>query len=911
VPCADEKVPQREAKAMSGLVLTLLAAVAGAEEAPRFDEGNVPGLRGAIADLIETDAARYPRGPEFLARLDGLEKRLSQSTPEQAPAVRHELEALRRDALIANPLLSAQRLVFVVRHQYRSHYHAIDTLFHTGELNADRGMRPHAELFQGGGALKTIDLATGRVRTLLETSDGVLRDPEVHFDGRRIVFALRRHRDEDYHLWEIQADGTGLRQLTSAAGVSDFDPFYLPDDRIAFTSTREPKYNQCSRDHGANLFRMEADGANICQLSKNNLFDNHGTLTPDGRILYARWEYVDRNFGDAHGIWTVNPDGTNQAIYWGNNTASPGAVYYPRIIPDTQQLLCVFGMHHYRLWGALAIVDRSRGLDGREPVLRTWPPDAIERVRAGGNFDCDGFVSVYPKYECPYPLNDKYFLCSRMTLRAGQPAAGGDARFGDEMGLYLIDVFGNELLLHVEPPGCYDPQPLRPRPRPPVVPPRRDFENREGQFYVADVYRGTHMSGVRRGEVKSLRVVESPEKRHWSPGAWFGQGYTAPAMNWHSLENKRILGVVPVEADGSAYFSVPSETFVYFQLLDENGLMIQSMRSGASVQSGERAACVGCHEERTSAPPVATGAPTAERRAGGVSPRMFDASSDVTKGTGTDPCPLALRRPPSALQGWYGPPRDFGFTAEVQPVFDKHCVRCHDYGQDAGRKLNLAPDRTLTFNTAYTDLWRKGYVRCVGAGPAEIQPAYSWGAHASKLVQVLRTPGTPGHEDLRLSPEDFDRIATWVDLNGVYYPTYASEYPDSLTGRIPLNAAQLGRLAQLTGEDFGRQRSYGGNPGPEVSFDRPELSPLLTKFLDRTDPRYREALAIIRAGQELLAQRPRCGTPGFVPSEPDQRREAKYAERREIELRNRAAIRDGRRVFDDGLHTATTSGDGT
>ena len=46
---------------------------------------------------------------------------------------------------------------------------------------------------------------------------------------------------------------------------------------------------------------------------------------------------------------------------------------------------------------------------------------------------------------------------------------------------------------------------------------------------MADVYRGTHMAGVPRGTVKSLRVVESPEKRHWSPGAWFGQGYTAPA----------------------------------------------------------------------------------------------------------------------------------------------------------------------------------------------------------------------------------------------------------------------------------------------------------------------------------------------------------------------------------------------
>ena len=179
---------------------------------------------------------------------------------------------------------------------------------------------------------------------------------------------------------------------------------------------------------------------------------------------------------------------------------------------------------------------------------------------------------------------------------------------------------------------------------------------------MADVYRGTHMQGVKRGSVKALRVVESPEKRHWSPGAWFGQGYTAPGMNWHSLENKRILGTVPVEEDGSAYFTVPAETFVYFQLLDADGMMIQSMRSGASVQSGERAACVGCHDQRRGAPPASA-----------------------------SPVPLALRRKPSALGGWHGPPREFSFMAEVQPVFTKHCAECHDLWQGAGQEAEPRP----------------------------------------------------------------------------------------------------------------------------------------------------------------------------------------------------------------------------
>ena len=187
----------------------------------------------------------------------------------------------------------------------------------------------------------------------------------------------------------------------------------------------------------------------------------------------------------------------------------------------------------------------------------------------------------------------------------------------------------------------------------------------------------------------------------------------------------------------------------------------------------------------------------------------------------------------------------------------------------------------------------------MGGGPAEIQQAYSWGSHPSKFVQVLRTANYPGHEDVKLTPEELDRIITWVDLNGVYYPTYMSAYPDSLTGRVPLDNAQLGRLGQLTGWNFGAQRSFNACPGPDVSFERPELSPCLAQFLDRGDPKYKEAVAIIRAGKENLARSPRGDTlEGFVPSGADRRREQKYAARRDIELRNREAIRKGGKLYD-------------
>ncbi len=815
-------------------------------------------LRTAVEDLIETFGRDYSGREKFLKQLDGIEDELAQADAGRVTELRALFQNLRRNALVANPLVSGQAILFVTRHQYRSHYHAIDTLFHTDEFNVDRTMS-HSDLFQGPGALKTIDFGKGgTVKTLMEAPDGVIRDPQVHFDGQRIVFAMRRHVGEDYHIWEVNLDGTALKQLTRAVGVSDFDPIYLPDDSMVFSSTREPKYNMCSRDHAANLFRMDADGANIHQITKNTLFDNHSELMADGRILYARWEYVDRNFGDAHGLWTVNPDGTNQAIYWGNNTAVPGAVFNAHEIPGTQQVLCVLGAHHDRLWGALAIIDRRLGIDGRRPVLRTWPAEAVDAVREGGNFDCDLYTrTVRLKYEDPWPLSEKYFLVSRMTGQA------------EQTGIYLVDIFGNELLLHTEGPGCYDPMPIKGYARPPRIEPRRDFASKEGYFFVADVYQGTHMEGVRRGAVKYLRVVESPPKLHWSRGMWLGQGYTAPAMNWHSLENKRILGTVPVEEDGSAYFRVPAETFVYFQLLDADGMMIQSMRSGTVAQPGETTGCVGCHDQRLAAP--------------------------VTR---LKTAPRALRREPSDLQGWRGAGRPFSFAAEVQPVLDRHCVQCHDYGQSAGEKLNLSGDRTLAFNTAYMELWRKGYVKCVGAGPAPVQGAYAWGSHASKVIDEIRKPSMAEHEDIELSEEEFDLLVTWVDLNAVYYPTYTCAYPESRTGRTPLSDTQFKRLSELTGRNLVGMMNYGSNRGVEVNFDRPHLSPCLSQISDKRSAQYQEALAIIRAGRDMLQKRPRADMPGFEPCPVDKNRQDKYSQRQEAERRSRRAIQRGEKVYD-------------
>ena len=796
---------------------------------------SAPAVRAAIEDLMDTHGANYPRGEEFLKKLD-------------AGA---DLVALQREALLANPLLRDQSLLFTMRRQYRGDHHNTATIFQKGEIN-QRSYSPP-------GKLKTLDMRTGVVKTLVDAGPtGIPRDPELSADGRKVIFSMRKSADDDYHIYETNVEGTGLRQLTSLPGVSDIDPVYLPDGKIIFSSTREPKFCMCNRHIMANLFRMDGDGANIHQIGKSTLFEGHSAVMEDGRILYDRWEYVDRNFGDAQGLWVVNPDGTMHAIFYGNNTRSPGGVIDARQIPGSQNVICIFGSCHDRPWGALAIVNRNKGVDGAAAVEHIWPASARARIGKG---NWDSFKAVDPRYEDPFPLSDPqtgagagtYFLCSRVIKR-------GDERTG----LYLIDTFGNDVLIYEDPDGfgCFDPMPITARRGARVKPDMRNFENGNGTFYVQDVYEGTHMDGVARGDVKSLRVVESPEKRSFSRAGWGGQGAQAPAMNWHSFENKRILGTVPVEADGSACFTAPSDTFLFFQLLDKEGKMIQSMRSGTIIQSGEMQGCVGCHEDRVGTPPAS---------AVGLQ---------------------ALRRAPSPMGQGYGAGKRFSYLEEVQPVFDRHCVSCHDFGKPDGDLVNLAGDKEVVFNASYVDLQRKRLITVAGGGPAETFPAMAWGSHASELSRFL-----DAHRETALTPLEKMSVYTWLDLNGVYYPTYECAYPQNPGGRSPISSGDLNRLGELCGFSPKQGLGFRNHPGAQISFDRPELSPCLLTLV-KDSPEYGEALSIIQQGRETLKATPRGDMPGFVPCAADLQRTERYEAFRRKENAFRAAVKDGRKLYD-------------
>ncbi|MHC4249736.1 MAG: LamG-like jellyroll fold domain-containing protein [Planctomycetota bacterium] len=415
-----------------------------------------------------------------------------------------------------------------------------------------------------GGRLCRLTLRTGAVKPLLDDPGGAVRDPQLHYDAEKILFSYRRGGTHHYHLHEINIDGTGLKQLTDGPW-DDVEPTYLPGGDIIFSSTRCKRYILCWIAQAATLHRCDADGQNIRMLSSNTVTENTPSVLPDGRVIYTRWEYVDRDPVVFHHLWSMNPDGTNQKAYFGN--MYPGGVFIDaKAIPGTDEVLFINSPGHGRNEheGHVAVVSDRNGPDDRA---------SMRNITGGGFRD-------------PYPLSQDTFLVARGSQ------------------ILRLNAAGESQVIHQGAMMVHEPVPVRKRPRERVIPSRLDMSRDTATLVLNDVYVGRNMEGVARGTIRKLLVLEDLPK----PANFHGGG-SQPLGHGVTSTLKRILGTVPVETDGSAHFEVPAMRSIYVAALDGNDLSVKQMRSFMTLQPGEIVSCMGCHEPRTKTP-VAGGQPT-------------------------------------------------------------------------------------------------------------------------------------------------------------------------------------------------------------------------------------------------------------------------------------------------------------
>lgn len=476
-------------------------------------------------------------------------------------------------SMLQGPLDGFEEIVFATRVSGRDHWYVSFGYYSCdyGEgAEKSFGKYPDGETLRGygdGGRLCRLNLRTGELKLLIDDPLGGVRDPQMHYDGQKILFSYRRGGTPAYHLYEINIDGSELTQLTDGPD-DDIEPTYLPDGGIMFGSSRCRRFVNCWFSRVATLYRCDADGGNIRMISSNNDHDNTPWVLPDGRVLYMRWEYVDRSQVHFHHLWTVNPDGAGQMTWYGNEFAGT-AMLDAKPIPGTNKVVASFSPGHGapEHMGRITIVDPSAGPD----VL-----PVTKQISKGNQMFRD-----------PYAINEDCFLAA------------------DSKGIFVIDGDGNKELVYALPEAlrhmeCHEPRPLQARPREPIIGSRTDLSKETGELVLADIYNGRNMEGIERGEIKKLLVLEQlPEPVHFSGGM-------EPLTIGGTFTMSRVLGTVPVEPDGSAYMELPALRSLFLVALDKDDLSVKRMQSFVTVQPGEQTSCVGCHEQRTRTAPVDT-----------------------------------------------------------------------------------------------------------------------------------------------------------------------------------------------------------------------------------------------------------------------------------------------------------------
>ena len=787
---------------------------------------NTVDCRGPLLALLVTlslvDASRAARKPQ--ANSGG------QSPPAQALPFQVNANAQRLAQLGVERIVFATRLAYDDPHWYANIGYYCDDRNH--KAYAGNGQPDESGLY-------LLDTKTRAVTTLLDAQGGGVRDPHLHYDGKTILLAYRRNGTDCYHLYEMQIDGTQLRQVTKGP-YDDYEAAYLPDDDIVFVSTRSRRWVGCWMTQVGTLFRCDRNGENLRPLSVNLEHDNTPAVLPDGRILYTRWEYVDRSQVGYHQLWTMNPDGTAVMTYFGNQDHYPLFIE-AKPIPGTNELLLIDSPGHGRS-------------DHRGFVCTVTPdygPDAERGCRR---------ITPKPAFNDPAPIDtDTFIVASHKHLLLG--TRGGDL-------VPFLTYQGNANL--------HEPLPVRARAREQEVAPHDDPSQATGRMFLADVYEGRNMTGVARGQIEKLLILETlPKPVNFSGGmdltSWLG-----------TFLLERVLGTVPVEPDGSAYFEVPAGRPVFFVALDANDMSVKRMQSFTNVMPGETLGCVGCHEPRTLS--------------------MTAAVSGV---------PQALQKPASRIEPFEGLPDVVDFRRDVQPILDARCAACHNYQDPQGRVV-LTDDLGPTWSISYYTLLAAGQVADGRNGLGNQEPR-TIGSSASALMSKI----DGSHYDVTLSPGEWRTVWLWLESGAPYAGTYAAlrneadqkrqgimhsafwspvlnqrcrrcHAPGKQAPSLPVYMSEQQRrdlvrkLHTAPHERIVQKDDHRFSAHVLLNASRPEHSPLLLgplpqaaggwgtcahQFTGTEDPDYQALLTLLEARKAQYDQPPRFGMAGFRPNQ--------------------------------------------
>ncbi|MBL9135090.1 MAG: hypothetical protein JNK85_04445 [Verrucomicrobiales bacterium] len=672
----------------------------------------------------------------------------------------------RRQFVLGNPLFRLSSLLFVK--------HVPSVMSHQLTQVYGYCARP------GGGLFELLEPGKGmRIRDLTPASlpAGNFMTPELDYDAGRILFAYcpvqeapaswdfnEQTRGQRYHLFELSRETGRVRALTSG-DTDNFSPVRLPSGDILFLSTRRGGYHRCGRGpcFVYTLARMDADGTHARSVSFHETQEWDPCLLNDGRVIYTRWDYVDRNAVHYENLWSTLPDGGAARIFYGNNTWNPTGIWEARSIPGSSRIMATAAPHHGMSAGSIVLLDSSLGIDGLAPLRRLTPdvrfPESEEPLAHGSppaTADFDSPITQFWKsplvepggvleateeerrwpghcYKSPWPLSESFFVVSYSYDRlVGEPGPNIPNMFG----LYFADAFGNKELLYRDPAiSSVWARPMARRAAPPELASTSLGKERDtGTFFLQDIRQGWPYLPTNH-PITALRIVQVLLKT--TPNAdspRVGAAFAAPG--------KQVLGTVPVEADGSAHFEVPARMPVLFQALDAEGRAVQTMRSLVYLQPGEHQSCVGCHEHR----------------------------QVVASINGSLPA-QALRRAPSRIRPGPEGSRPFSYPRLVQPVLDRQCVRCHD-GKDPQRTV-LTGEPEGDFTKSYNALVRWVSFSAWNRPDNNFEPLTTplrFGTLGSSLPRFLET--SHGDGTMQLTAEDRERLYTWMDANALFYGTF-------------------------------------------------------------------------------------------------------------------------------------------